>query len=115
MPYLLVLDGKIQKNALSLAGYDAGWLTRQLQRQGIPFATGVLQENDVDYQVAKALAAKVVTERPFEEISEEHYQEAVELMRSCKKVILAVSGFGSMNRRNEELKKEAEKLGILEK
>lgn len=88
---------------------------RQLQRQGIPFATGVLQENDVDYQVAKALAAKVVTERPFEEISEEHYQEAVELMRSCKKVILAVSGFGSMNRRNEELKKEAEKLGILEK
>ena len=36
-------------------------------------------------------------------------------MRSCKKVILAVSGFGSMNRRNEELKKEAEKLGILEK
>ena len=34
MPYLLVLDGKIQKNALSLAGYDAGWLTRQLQRQG---------------------------------------------------------------------------------
>ena len=88
---------------------------RQLQRQGIPFATGVLQENDVDYQVAKALSAKVVTERPFEEISEEHYQEAVELMRSCKKVILAVSGFGSMNRRNEELKKEAEKLGILEK
>lgn len=88
---------------------------RQLQRQGIPFATGVLQENDVDYQVAKALATKVVTERPFEEISEEHYQEAVELMRSCKKVILAVSGFGSMNRRNEELKKEAEKLGILEK
>ncbi len=34
MPYLLVLDGKIQKNALSLAGYDAGWLTRQLQQQG---------------------------------------------------------------------------------
>ena len=88
---------------------------RQLQRKGIPFAVGVLPENDVDYQVAKALAAKVVTERPFEEISEEHYQEAVELMRSCKKVILAVSGFGSMNRRNEELKKEAEKLGILEK
>ena len=88
---------------------------RQLQRQGIPFATGVLQENDVDYQVAKALASKVVTEKSFEEISEARYQEAVELMRSCKKVILAVSGFGSMNRRNEELKKEAEKLGILEK
>ena len=32
-----------------------------------------------------------------------------------KKVILAVSGFGTMNRRNEELKNEAESLGILEK
>ena len=69
----------------------------------------------MDYQVAKALAAKVVTEKPFEEISEERYQEARELMRSCKKVILAVSGFGTMNRRNEELKNEAEGLGILEK
>ena len=88
---------------------------RKLQRQGVPFAAGVLQENDVDYQVAKALAAKVVTEKPFEEISEERYQEARELMRSCKKVILAVSGFGTMNRRNEELKNEAESLGILEK
>ena len=88
---------------------------RKLQRQGVPFAAGVLQENDVDYQVAKALAAKVVTEKPFEEISEERYQEARELMRSCKKVILAVSGFGTMNRRNEELKNEAEGLGILEK
>ena len=87
---------------------------RKLQRQGVPFAAGVLQENDVDYQVAKALAAKVVTEKPFEEISEERYQEARELMRSCKKVILAVSGFGTMNRRNEELKNEAESLGILE-
>ena len=65
--------------------------------------------------MAKALASKVVTEKPFEEISEARYQEAGELMRSCKKVILAVSGFGTMNRRNEELKKEAEKLGILEK
>ena len=36
-------------------------------------------------------------------------------MRSCKKVMLAVSGFGMMNRRNEELKNEAESLGILEK
>ena len=88
---------------------------RQLQRQGIPFCNGGFSRKMmwID-QVAKALAAKVVMERPFEAISEEHYQEAVELMRSCKKVILAVSGFGSMNRRNEELKKEAEKLGILE-
>ena len=48
-------------------------------------------------------------------IDQQRYQEARELMRSCKKVILAVSGIGTMNRRNEELKNEAESLGILEK
>ena len=32
---------------------------RKLQRQGIPFAAGVLHTNDVDYQVASALASKV--------------------------------------------------------
>ena len=36
---------------------------RRLQREGIPFATGILFQNDLDYPVAKALAAKVVEEQ----------------------------------------------------
>lgn len=48
---------------------------RQLQRQGIPFAAGVLHENDLDYPVAKALAVQVVSEQPYEVIREETYEE----------------------------------------
>lgn len=88
---------------------------RKLQRQGVPFAAGVLQENDVDYQVAKALAAKVVTERSFEEDLGGALSGGQRADAKLQKVILAVSGFGTMNRRNEELKNEAEGLGILEK
>ena len=62
------------------------------------------------YTVLCARAADAI-----DAIDQQRYQEARELMRSCKKVILAVSGFGTMNRRNEELKNEAESLGILEK
>ena len=51
---------------------------RKLQRQGIPFVTGVLHTNDADYQVAKELAAKVITEKPFECISESAFEEALE-------------------------------------
>ena len=38
---------------------------RRLQREGIPFAAGILWENDLDYPSAKALAAEVVSEKAF--------------------------------------------------
>ena len=87
---------------------------RQLQRKGIPFAVGVLPENDVDYQVARALSEHVISEQAFEEISEEKVQEALAVMRRCSRVICAVSRFGTINRRCEELKKEAEQMGLLQ-
>ena len=38
---------------------------RKLQRAGIPFAAGILHGNDVDCEVARALAAEVIEEQPF--------------------------------------------------
>ena len=88
---------------------------RKLQRQGIPFAAGVLHTNDVDYQVASALAAQVVAEKPFECISHENCDRAAELMKQCQKVICPLKEFGTMNAANKELLNLARKLGILVK
>lgn len=88
---------------------------RKLQRQGIPFAAGVLHTNDVDYQVASALAAQVVAEKPFECISQENCDRAAELMKQCQKVICPLKEFGTMNAANKELLNLARKLGILVK
>ena len=88
---------------------------RKLQRQGIPFAVGVLHTNDVDYQVASALAAQVVAEKPFECISQENCDRAAELMEQCQKVICPLKEFGTMNAANKELLNLARKLGILVK
>ena len=74
---------------------------RKLQRQGIPFATGVLHTNDADYQVAKELAARVITEKPFE------------CMEKCREVYCPLKDFGTMNKKNLELFKKAEKSGKL--
>lgn len=86
---------------------------RKLQRQGIPFAAGVLHTNDVDCQVAGALADQVITEKPFESISQESYDKAVELMKKCQKVICPLKDFGTVNAANRELLRLARELGIL--
>lgn len=88
---------------------------RKLQRQGIPFAVGVLHRNDKDYEVAKVLASEVIWEKPFEPISEETLKKALDVMKQCKKVICPLSDFGTMNIKNKVLLETAEKMKILEK
>ena len=76
---------------------------RRLHRQNIPFAAGILHENDIDYSVAGALAAETVTEEAFEPIREETYRKAEKLARSCEEVICCLTEFGAMNEANRRL------------
>ena len=87
---------------------------RRLQREGIPFATGVIPENDLDYPVAKALAAEVIKEKAFEPISAEAYGKARKSMEQCERVICCTDTFGTMNRANEQLLLLAKEKGLLE-
>lgn len=88
---------------------------RKLQRAGIPFAAGVLHKNDMDYQVARVLAAEVAAEEAFEEIREETCQKARILMEGCSQVICCVDTFGPLNQKNKELMELAEKSGKLKR
>ncbi len=81
---------------------------RRLQREGVPFAAGVLHENDVDYPVAKALAAELIAERAYEPIREECFVRALEVMRSCEKIIVCNRTYGVINEKNRELARLAE-------
>ena len=76
---------------------------RRLQRQGIPFAAGVIHENDLDYPVARSLAAELVTEKAFEPVSEENVQRALAIMKKCDEVICCPDSFGTMNAGNKRL------------
>ena len=86
---------------------------RQLQRKGIPFVTGVLHKNDIDYEVAKELAVQTISEEAFEPIGEEAFSRAVSLMKGCKKVFCPLQQFGTMNKKNRDLAELAEKMGKL--
>lgn len=85
---------------------------RSLQRKGIPFATGILYENDLDYPVAKALAITVIGTQAFEPVPEETLKQAENIMRECGSVICCREHFGSLEQANAELLKYAELQGL---
>ncbi len=87
---------------------------RRLQRQGTPFAAGVLGENDLDYPVARALAVETVSEKPFRPIGEEAFRRAAALMEGCARVLCPVEDFGEMNEGNQRLRELARNQGKLD-
>ena len=86
---------------------------RRLQREGIPFAAGVLSENDLDLPVAKALASVIITDRAYEAVSTERVEEALAVLKECEEVICTVGQFGDVNRENELLWKYAAEHKLL--
>lgn len=82
----------------------------RLQRQNIPFAAGILQENDVEYAAASALAACVFSEKAFFPVSEETFLRAKQMLGSCKTCICALTEFGPYNEKNRQLFEYAKNL-----
>lgn len=84
---------------------------RALQREGTPFAAGVLHRGDVEYLAAVDLAVEVIEERAFEPIGEESLDRAMAVLERCPRVICTVTEFGTMNRGNRRLLERAAALG----
>lgn len=85
---------------------------RRLQKQGIPFVSGVLHQNDIDYLAARDLACDVAAQKAFEPIGDEAFEKALNMLKGCKTVINCLKEYGMMNERNRELLKQAEKMGL---
>lgn len=76
---------------------------RLFQKHRITFSTGVLFENDVDYQVAKVLASQVVQAPAFSVMSDEHIEEAKRLIDQAEYVIDTNVPLGEQNKKHKEL------------
>ena len=75
---------------------------RFLQRANVPFAAGVIQQNDVEYPVANALAAELVSVPAFAEISDKAIERAKRQIDLSIAVVTTVE-IGETNRANEQL------------
>ena len=83
----------------------------RLWREAVPFAAGILQENDVEYNAAVALASEVVSEKAFFPIGMEKVQAAKQLIDHCKTCICTVEEFGPFNEANRDLAEYARGMG----
>ena len=88
---------------------------RKLWRKHIPFASGIIYENDIEFPVAKALASVLISEKAFESISDSSVQTALKVMKKCSKIICCTEYFGTMNAGCTALLEEAKKCGKLVK
>lgn len=84
---------------------------RALQKKGLPFITGILHDNDIDYQLAAALAAEVISEPGFMAIRGETLEAATARLQSCDTVINCLKSYGEMNAKNRLLYERAVAMG----
>lgn len=85
---------------------------RALQKCQRPFATGILFDNDVDYQIASKLSDHVVSAPAFRPMTRVHYDRAAALLAGCQMVIDAGTPIGEYNSLNRELLELAARRGI---
>lgn len=88
-------------------------LYRALHRLGLPFAAGVLPENDLELPVAQALSDHVVTDRAFEPVGPEAEAQALDILCGCEGVLCRLEQFGSQIAANRRLWEYAREHGLL--
>ena len=88
---------------------------RALRKENRAFIAGILHKNDIDYELARLLAAEVIAEEAFEPISDAAIEKARAAIDRCREVILCDVPVGEMNRRIRELIDYADKKGKLSK
>lgn len=76
---------------------------RRLQRMGVPFAAGILYENDMDFEVARALAGNVVSAPAFQPMGDAEYERARAAVDACAQVVCCLDTFGSFVEKNRLL------------
>ena len=89
----------------------------RLQRQSIPFVAGILQENDMEYQTARALATEVIFQKAFYPLEESQIADAKKWIDQCESCICTLDPekFGPLNEANRQLMeyaKEKQKLEV---
>lgn len=83
----------------------------RLQRMGVPFAAGILHRNDLDYPVARALAAELVEEAAYQPVTAGTLARALAALERCGKAVCTLPAFGPLNEANRLLWEAAKQNG----
>ncbi|AXU51201.1 ABC transporter ATP-binding protein [Clostridioides difficile] len=91
-------------------GGKATPIYRAFTKKGIGLYSGIIHENDIDYEIGRTMGIKMFTENPFEPISDESFNLAIRNLNDSKIIIDTGFSVGETNKRNIDIVKEALKL-----
>ncbi|WP_315121784.1 ABC transporter ATP-binding protein [uncultured Clostridium sp.] len=83
-------------------GYGAP-IYRVLTKYNIGFYTGVLHENDIDYEVARTIGLPILKENAFEDIKDGNIEKAKDMIDNVPYVIDSGCPIGDINKNNLQL------------
>lgn len=110
--YFKAAKGKPQ--IFVIGGNGSGITTyNRLQREQISFAAGILNENDMEYEMARTYSAVCIATKAFYPISDKEIMKAKELIDECESCICTLTEFGPLNEANKELREYARERGKL--
>jgi iron complex transport system ATP-binding protein len=113
--YGLTKDDKNKKHVHVIGGGgSASGVIRYLFEKGYKVTAGVFTHGDSDLQCAQIYDIDYVTCKPFSEISQDAFDENVEMIKNSDFAVLCNMPFGVLNIKNLEAAKSAANLIIIE-
>ncbi|KHD38568.1 iron ABC transporter ATPase [Clostridium acetobutylicum] len=76
---------------------------RLLSKYNLGFSTGILHENDIDYETAKTMSLRLQSEKPFQKISKISFEKALAAVASSDIIIDSGFPIGETNEKNLNL------------
>ncbi|MDK2937427.1 MAG: cobalamin transport system ATP-binding protein [Eubacteriaceae bacterium] len=106
------LENRQKPSVFVIGGNGCGTpIYRTLSKHQIGTVTGVIHENDIDYEIARTMGIAIRSEQAFDEISELSYRAAIKMMESVDTVIDSGFPIRKINEKNLDLLKAAVKAG----
>lgn len=95
---------KNEPTVFVLAGNGKGIpIFRHLQKHSIPFSTGIIYTNDIDYELAVDLSSEIYSIPAFEDVTEEIIESCKVSILKCKKIINSGIEIKKHNKFQQEL------------
>ncbi|NMA57844.1 ABC transporter ATP-binding protein [Clostridium cochlearium] len=84
---------------------------RILTKSGIGFVTGIIHENDVDYEIARTMGVHIESEEPFKKIGECNISKCKTMIQTSNIIIDTDYPIGDINKKNIDLTRYALEMG----
>lgn len=102
------LNNSCKESVFVVAGNGTGTpIYRALTKKQIGICSGILHQNDIDYEIGRTMGIHMNITEAFKDINEHIFNEAIRDMEKTKFIIDSGFPIGSMNSKNVELLKTA--------